>query len=339
MLLFVDGDTVPEPDYVRRLARLPGLAPEALVVGRRRHADLSGWDPDRLARWFDAAAEGPVEVAEPEWLREGYATSRDLLDADERCYRYVISAVCGLSRDLFGELGGFSEEFTTYGGEDWELAHRAWVAGALLAHVPQAVAWHDGPGWAERGERAPGDKNAETRALARLLPDPVARGGGQWFPFPAVVVTLPDNGPEATLATVRWAFRGDADCGVWVSGSTAPATVHVLGDPRIRSGPVPDPVLARAVAIVDLTAPARLEDLAGLVRQAQRVGSLDSPAGTITPGRAARRAARWADALGADPATRQALLFGGQDVNAPTRLVPVDLAHELKYVGQPVRRS
>lgn len=339
VLLFVDGDTVPEPDFVRRLARLPALAPEALVVGRRRHADLTGWSPERLRGSLTGRSPGPAELTEPAWLRAGYTASRDLLDADERSYRFVISAVLGLSRELFAELGGFDATFVGYGGEDWELAHRAWVAGALLAHVPDAVAWHDGPDWAGRDVRDGAAKNAETRRLAYAVPDPVARGGGQWLRFPAVVVTVPDSGPDATLATARWALRGDADAGVWVSGRTAGATVAELDDPRIHAGPVPAPVLARAQAVVALDHPARLPDLPGLVRQALDAGPLDTPAGPVTPCRVAARASRWASALGVDDRTAQALLFGGRDLPEPLPFGTVDLAHELKYVGQPVRRS
>ena len=334
VLLFLDGDTVPEPDYVWRLARLPALAPDALVVGRRRHADLAGWDRERLVRWLGDNGPGPVELTGPEWLRAGYAASRDLLDADERSYRFLISAVCGLARDLFAELGGFDPNFIGYGGEDWDLAHRAWIAGVLLAHVPDAVAWHDGADWADRDVREPGAKNAETRRLAAVLPDPVARGGGQWLPYPAIVVTVPDEGPDATLATARWAFRGDTDCGIWVTGPTAADSVAQLADPRIHSGTVPDPVRARAQAVIDLTEPARLEDLSGLVAQAMCLGPLEGPAGTVTAERSRRRAVRWAAALDTDPATAQAWLFGGRDVPVPRRFGAVDLAHELKYVGQ-----
>ncbi len=339
VLLFLDGDTVPEPIYVDRLARLPGLVPDLLSVGRRRHADFTGWEPDRVTRWLAGDGPGPDELPEPEWLRDGYAGARDLLDADERSYRFVISAVCALHRELFAELGGFSEEFTEYGGEDWELAHRAWIAGAVLAHQATAVAWHDGPDWALRSGRDRGAKNAETLALTRLLPDPVARGGGQWMPYPAVVVVLPDAGPAGTLATARWAFAGDTDCGVWVTGPDAVSTVALLGDPRIRAGAVPAEVRARAQVVVDLAGPARLGDLSGLVAAALRHGGLTSPAGTIQPGRVRARAERWSAATGRDRDELAAWLFGGHDVPVPVLLGEIDLVHELKHAGQSVRRS
>lgn len=311
VLLFLDGDTVPEPDYVRRLCRLPALTSDALTVGRRRHADF--------------ATDPPTGLSEPGWLRDNYAASADLLEVDDRSYRYVISAVLGLHRDLFAEVGGFSEAFTAYGGEDWELAHRAFVAGAVLAHVADAVAWHHGPDWAGRG--AP-NKNAETLALTRLLPDPVARGGGQWLPYPAAVIRLHVTNPAAVLATARSAFGSGADCGFWVSDLT---TAAALGDPRIQAGPVPAGVLARASVVADLTVPAALTDLPALIGATQRAGRLSTPVGTFTATRAGNRSERWSVPLAA--------LFGTRDVAAPrplatVDLATVDLAHELKQIGQ-----
>ena len=49
VVLFLDGDTIPEPGFVEAIVT-PILAGEAdLVVGRRRHADLAGLDVERDA--------------------------------------------------------------------------------------------------------------------------------------------------------------------------------------------------------------------------------------------------------------------------------------------------
>jgi GT2 family glycosyltransferase len=174
VLVFLDADTAPEPGYLRALTRLPALAPDCLAVGRRRHADLAG-----------APADAPVErlgpereLPEPAWLADGYRRSRDLLDADDRSYRYVIGAVTACSRALFAAAGGFDEGFSAYGGEDWEWTYRAWLAGAVLAHVPAAVAWHDGPDWSGRDEASRAAKNAEALRLADLVPVPGSRPHG-----------------------------------------------------------------------------------------------------------------------------------------------------------------
>ncbi|MCO8271629.1 glycosyltransferase [Actinoplanes sp. TRM 88003] len=189
VLCFLDADTVPEPEYLSRMARLPALAPEAVVVGRRRHADLAGLPVDAPVEQAGPAAELP----EPQWLRDGYRLSRDLLDADDRSYRYVISAALACSHWFFERVGGFDESFRAYGGEDWEWAYRAWRAGALLAHAADAVAWHDGPDWAGRDLDDPARrarKDAETLLLTDHIPVAGSRGRGVRSAGADVVVRL-----------------------------------------------------------------------------------------------------------------------------------------------------
>ena len=191
VLVFLDADTTPEPAYVRELTRLPALAPDCVTVGRRRHADLAGSAP---AKDIERAAP-PRALPEPTWLTDGYRASRNLLDADDRSYRYVIGAVLACSRELFEQVGGFDETFTAYGGEDWEWAYRAWVRGAMLAHVPTAVAWHDGPDIAGREATAASTKNAEAIRLSELIPLPGSRGRGLRSAKVDIAVVGP---PEAT---------------------------------------------------------------------------------------------------------------------------------------------
>ena len=175
VLVFLDADTVPEPGFVAALIRRASACPDVLAVGRRRHADLSG--------------DGR-ELPEPAWLQQGYAATRDLLDADGRSFRYVISAVLACRRSLFEDLGGFDERYVGYGGEDWDLAYRAWNAGAVLVHERAAVAWHDGPEWAGRdGEVAV--KQAESARLAALVPEPATRGAPRPGLLPDVLVDVP----------------------------------------------------------------------------------------------------------------------------------------------------
>jgi GT2 family glycosyltransferase len=221
VLCFLDADTAPEPGCVRALTRLPALLPEALTVGRRRHADFSGIRPDAPV---NDAASGR-ELPEPAWLSEEYARSRNLRDADDRSYRFVIGAVMACSRRLFDETGGFDESFTTYGGEDWEWAHRLWQAGAVLAHVPDAVAWHDGPEWSERDGSGLERANAQTLRLATSIPVAGSAPRGLWSDVPDLVVRL--------------------------TGSHTPAALFVAVDSLLATFP-----RARVILDADATAPA-----------------------------------------------------------------------------------
>ncbi|MFD1715349.1 glycosyltransferase family 2 protein [Amnibacterium flavum] len=174
VVVFLDADTAPEPAYLERMSRLPALTGDTVAVGRRRHADLSGLGPDEPIELAERA-----ELDEPEWLRSAYRRSRNLLDADDRSYRYLIGAVLACSRDFVDEVGGFDESLIGYGGEDWDWAYRAWLAGAVFAHVPDAVAWHDGPDFAGRESSDAGDqKTRETLRLAERIPVPGSRARG-----------------------------------------------------------------------------------------------------------------------------------------------------------------
>lgn len=255
VLCFLDADTVPEPDYIRRIVRLPAIAPDTLVVGRRRHADLSAWPPSQLTDWWSGGA-APRLFDEPRWLSAEYDRSGDLLRLDHRSYRYLISSVMCCSRLLFDEIGGFDESFRHYGGEDWEFAHRALVAGAVLHHARDAVAWHNGPDWAGRAvaDRAEA-KNVEALALARRITDPDARRFGLQYALPDVAVRVDADGHTAgSLLTTISCLLG-ADVGIWVDGPTAADLLAALGteDQRLHGGSVPESVLRRCRFVVDVT--------------------------------------------------------------------------------------
>lgn len=312
VLVFLDADTTPEPGYVSRVARLPGLAPEVVTTGRRRHADLAGLPPDA-----DITTAGPAhELVPPTWLGDELARTRDLLEADEASLRLVIGAVVSCSAALFAETGGFDESFDRYGGEDWEWAHRAWTHGALLAHVPDAVAWHDGPDRAERpgwGTDAEGRARMliETLAVGRRIPAPGLGPAGlspDGAPDPLVTLAA-DLGGDALVVTVDSLLAALPRARVLA----APAQeALLLGDHRVVAHPAGADHLASSPARTawrHLHVHTAVSGPAGawgtgteLLRGADAAGHVDvtgpdgQPLITWSTLRAERRAARWARA-------------------------------------------
>jgi hypothetical protein len=301
VLVFLDADTVPEPGFVAALVRHAAACPDVVAVGRRRHADLSG---------------SGAELPEPGWLTAGYEQSHDLLHADGRSFRFVISAVLACRRSLFEDLGGFDERFVGYGGEDWDLAYRAWNAGAVLVHERDAVAWHDGPAWEHReADRAA--KEAETVRLAALVPEPRTRGAPLPALLPDVLVDVAAYDARCVHALLRSSHR---DLQVRVQGAGA------LHEGAVRTAPWSDDQLRRARVQVRLdvpvaVAPGAVADLVqrltdgGLGELVLRVEG--AAVGVARSTRAIGRARRWAgrvdDVVG--------LAFGREDVELP--LVPV----------------
>lgn len=303
VLCFLDADTAPEPGYVRALTRLPALLPEAVTVGRRRHADFTGVAPDAPV----AAAATGRELPEPSWLAEEYTRSRDLRDADDRSYRFVIGAVIACSRRLFDEVGGFDETFTDYGGEDWEWAHRMWQAGAVLAHVPDAVAWHDGPEWAERDGSGTARANAQTLRLLGAIPVAGSAPRALLTGEADLVVRLRGaHTPEALFVAVDSLLVAFPRARVMVdAGATVP-----IADPRVTAEPHTDAVShdgaesQDARVVWDLPRPVVVLDPAWIVQQVAGLGAGDvgtvqltaadgSALGVLQSRRAVRRAARW----------------------------------------------
>ena len=305
VLCFLDADTTPEPEYVRRLTRLPALLPEAVTVGRRRHADLSGMDAET-----PVAEVGPAhELPEPAWLRDEYARSDNLLHADDRSYRYVISAVAACSRAFFDEIGGFDESFSSYGGEDWEWAHRAWQAGAVLAHVPDAVAWHDGPDWAGRpGEDRVRAGNRQSLLLAQKIPVPGSSGRGLLPAAPDLVVHLPEGlTPSAEFVCVDSVLAAFPLATVVVQAPTQDPLVRA--DPRVRVGAEVSGLDARVTLRLDRALV--IQDAAPLAVALASLGQGTIGAMTLLGDdgvvlaradarRARRRAHRWATSAGFD---------------------------------------
>jgi GT2 family glycosyltransferase len=271
VLVFLDADTAPEPGYLRHLTRLPALAWDSVTVGRRRHADfgaaVDGRETGRAP--YGAAAAGafaPVEVAgplaelpEPRWLRDAYRRTNNLLELDHRSYRFLIGAVLACSRRFFDETGGFSETFTRYGGEDWEWVYRAWLHGAVIAHVPEAVAWHDGPDSAGRGGRRTDEvlavKNTEALRLVDLIPVPGSRGRAVPPGHVDILVTGPPPGAtpgqafvavDSVLAAVPGAVVAPSEPSVSYGASGAFAAARERFD-RVRL----EVVIARPVRIRD----------------------------------------------------------------------------------------
>ncbi len=263
VLVLLDGDTVPEQGYAAALQQAC-LDRPVLAVGRRRHADLR----ELLHGASRAAAHDPGAVPwpppepleDPRWLADGYAATRDLAEADDTSFRLVISAVMALGRPVWEAVGGFDESLTGYGGEDWDLAWRAWLAGAGLRHVPGAVAWHDGP---DLGGRAAEDavelaevKNAETARLAPRLPHPLVRGRGWVHDRPDVVVVIPAEGwTQGQLVVVTESILRQGDVGVWVPRNRADGLPGVGQDPRLHAGRPRLDVLSRARALLEVDDP------------------------------------------------------------------------------------
>lgn len=320
ILCFLDADTVPALDYVENAAEMPGILPDAVVVGRRGHANLSTVTEPNIGTWL--AQRSTRDTTEPRWLVDAYEGTSDLLEPGWDGYKYILSAVLTCTRELFDAVGGFDESFTRYGGEDWEFANRAFMMGAVFAYRPAALAWHDGPDWAQRSvpDRTDG-KNAEALALAPLVTDPRARSSGLHYRVPDHVVMISTEGhtPASLTITVASMIRGN-DSAVWFVGDDTVTRELGVCDSRIRSGQPDASILTRCRFVVEVTgrvvaAEHSLSALAHDIGPGQAGGvvvEFDYPAASLTmwSSRALHRARRWAAPLEMSEDRAREKLFG-----------------------------
>nr|WP_296765716.1 glycosyltransferase [Rhodococcus sp. (in: high G+C Gram-positive bacteria)] len=340
VLCFLDADTVPAPDYVRRAVRLPSVAPDVMVVGRRKHADLSSLDPRTVASWIgDNSLRAGVHTDEPRWLVDGYQRTADLLEPGWDGYKYMISAVLTCSRELFDDVGGFDSAFVGYGGEDWEFANRAFMMGAVFAHEPDALAWHDGPDWGQRSvvDRV-ADKNAEALTLAPLITDPRARTTGLRYWIPDFVVLVDVRGhTAASLSLTIGGVVAAGDSAVWLVGDDSGDLYRELriDDSRVRSGSPERAILSRCRFVVEVSGRVRFSpDALGRLADAVgpgRVGEVhvdfdaaDCGSLNLQSSRAIHRARRWFGTAGVSERAMREDLFGSSRIAAAEAGVSIE---------------
>lgn len=235
ILAFLDGDMLPEPGYLTAACAAPAASVDAVVVGRRRHLDPalleSGWRPGE-------PVPEAARLPEPAWLAEAYQRSGDLAAADSTSYRYVISAVLTVAREVYADAGGFDPAFVGYGGEDWELAHRLWRVGGAFRHQPAAVAWQAGEDFGGRGDAAERTavKQREALRLAARITATTARGHGLSLPGPLRVgarVRAEASGDAAAVVGVDALLAAAPGARVGVTGLGSGAARAALADPRV----------------------------------------------------------------------------------------------------------
>ena len=131
VVVFLNPDTVAQPGALEALARVLEQPDVGVVQARLRLLQ----DPERLN-----SSGNVVHVSGLAWPG-GYGDPAEGLTA-AREIPYASGAAFAIRREVFLELGGFSEELFLY-QEDLELSWRAHLRGLRVLVVPEADVLHD----------------------------------------------------------------------------------------------------------------------------------------------------------------------------------------------------
>ena len=194
IVLFLDGDSLAEAGWMAAHARWHHVLSDVLTVGFRAHVSVQGIDaqairhrPGGLWELFAGRpADWPGHENEHYMLR-----TRDLTARADDLFRAVVGGNFGIGREFYWSVGGSDESFARWGGDDEELAWRAWTQGGLLAPVRAAFAWHQGR-WAEGTETKQRSAKMQRGKLTHLIAHPLFRSArpGRIYAVPQFVATI-----------------------------------------------------------------------------------------------------------------------------------------------------
>lgn len=135
-LVFLDGDCIPQPDFVARHRELatPGrmVTGSRILIGETLTADLLVSERNFFAlgtaRWLRERLTGGINKLLPLWFKLPAGTFRH----DNRfVWRRIKGANLGAWRDDVLRINGFDESFTGWGHEDADFVLRLFNAGVM----------------------------------------------------------------------------------------------------------------------------------------------------------------------------------------------------------------
>ena len=248
ILVFLDGDMLPEAGWLMAHARWHHAASDILTFGFRVHVAVNDVSATMI-RERTGSLENLFTGREVDlpWTEPHMSKTRQLTSRDDDPFKVMEGGNFGIGREFYALVGGFNESFTRWGLEDTEFAYRAYARGGVLVPVREAFAWHQSR-WAENRERKLQSRHLQRAKAAHLIAHEDFRNArpGRIFTVPQYVVTIEaaDLATDRILETtervladrvhdlvIRIEMREDDERLVWLGHQFGP-------DPRVRVGPM-----------------------------------------------------------------------------------------------------
>jgi glycosyltransferase involved in cell wall biosynthesis len=217
ILVFLDGDVIPEPPVIREYVSWIRGHPLCVPFGFSRFVDLSGIGDEQLtsallARRVDQLVN-PVDVDSQSYREPYLQATGDLTCERIDLFRVFVAATFAVSGELFAVAGGF-RELGVRGVEDIELGYRLMNRGAVLVPVRSAQHWHQGRRTMS-GARVAEIRRMRQPYVERLLPvggfrtDPSGLTSEPVEPVTCFVAHVDDANGEGVSAAAESVLRAD----------------------------------------------------------------------------------------------------------------------------------
>ena len=192
IILFLDGDSLAEAEWMAAHARWHHSLSDVLTLGFRTHVSVGDIDPQTIrGRPGALRALFADRQADPPWVEPYMLRTNDLRTRSDDLFWAVVGGNFGIGREFYWSVGGSDESFARWGLEETEFAWRAYTQGALLAPVRAAFAWHQGR-WTEGRDAKRHSARIQRGKVAHLIAHPSFRDSrpGRIYRVPRFVVTI-----------------------------------------------------------------------------------------------------------------------------------------------------
>ena len=306
VLLFLDGDMLPEAGWLAAHARWHHAAGDLLTLGPRVGIEVDDLDaqairerPATLRELFEGRPSYPEA-----WVQNHLDRTRELTSRDDTPFLVMVGANFGIGRALYELAGGIDESFTGWGLPDTELAWRVYIRGGVFVPVREAFAWHQGR-LDEGSEHKRRSWRRQRVKAAHLIAHEWLRDAraGCAFTVPRYVVTV-DAGalPVEPIARTVETILADPEHDLVVrielpagDDRREPLADRFGPDPRVRVGPTVAALDEFPAAPFHVTVPAGLRIARGVVRRLRlQLGPLVSAAATLPDGSRVEIVRAWA---------------------------------------------
>ena len=267
IILFLDGDSLPEAGWLAAHARWHHAVSDVVTVGFRASVAMEDLEAAAIRRrpgtLRELFADRPVDAP---WIDGHLLRMADMTTRAADLFHVVVGGNFGIGREFYRETGGSDESFMRWGIEDTELAYRAYTRGGLFVPVRSALVWHQGRE-AEGREAKERSLRLQMGKAANLIPHPRYRSAarGRIYAVPRYVATVEaghstaEQVAEAAVnlltdrahdLVVRIEIDGKRDAAglAWLREVFGPDPRVHIAPARSRPGPIPGGAVPRPAA-------------------------------------------------------------------------------------------
>ncbi|HEF0078819.1 MULTISPECIES: glycosyltransferase [Citrobacter] len=155
-IVLLQSDMLPSTGLIEAYLQWLSIARRILLIGGRVFVEASGISENDLLQSSDFEKSLPhVRTKNKMWdafpmhqeedWREALYRTTSRLKQEKWPFRAVVGSNLAFHKHIMEDIGGFDEEFQSWGGEDGEFGYRAFNAGYYLIPVKDAVAYHQEP--------------------------------------------------------------------------------------------------------------------------------------------------------------------------------------------------